>query len=236
MTRLSRSTYRALRLLAAPLLLFFSLGAHADKPPENPARFEEEIAAIERRDRLAPPAQGGILFIGSSNIRKWEVREAFPDLPVTNHGFGGSHASDSVYFFDRMVTPVAPKLVVFHAGGNDLSYGRSPEQLVADVKEFISKLHAALPRTRLIYIGPFPAPVRAGLRDKFVATERLARGAIHGDRLVSFLDPGKALLAHDGAIRPELYESDRLHLNRDGYALLTRYADRPIRRAYASVK
>ena len=225
-----------LKMLLIASMQLIGMAAYADKPAADPARFEGEVAGIEQRDRVAPPPEQGILFIGSSNIRKWDVQESFPGLTVTNHGFGGSHASDSVFFFDRLVVPAKPKLIVFHAGGNDLSYGRSPEQLVGDVKAFIEKTHAALPKARLIYLGPFPAPIRVGLRGQFAETARLIRAAIHGDRLVSFIDPGPALLTKSGEVQPQLYENDRLHLNKDGYALLTRFTNRAIRREFARAR
>ncbi len=201
----------------------------ADQPAADPARFAAEIAAIEKHDASVPPPQSGIVFIGSSNIRKWPLFESFPGLPTINHGFGGSQLSDCVFYFDRLVTPCRPRLVVLHAGGNDLAAGRSSAQIAADLQEFIARQHAALPGVRLIYIGLIPAPVRWGLRDKYHETTRLVRALIRHDRLVTFLDPEKALLSRKGEIRPELYVEDHLHLNAEGYANLTHFVSRDAR-------
>ncbi len=216
----------ALCLLPADLL--------ADHAPADPARFAGEVTSIEKRDAAAPPPQNGILFIGSSNIRKWPLATSFPDLPAINHGFGGSQLSDCVFYFDRLVTPFHPRLVVLHAGGNDLSDGRSPAQIVADLEEFTTKLHAALPDTRLVYIGLFPAPIRLKLQEQYHETTRLVHALLRRERRVMFIDPAKALLSKEGEIRPELYEGDRLHLNAQGYELLTRYVAADIKRASKS--
>ena len=213
----------ALCLLPARLL--------ADHPAADPARFAAEIAGLERRDAAMPPPQNGIVFIGSSNIRKWPLATSFPGLPALNHGFGGSQLSDSVFYFDRLVTPAHPRLVVLHAGGNDLTDGRSPAQITADLQEFTTKLHTALPDTRLVFVGLIPAPIRVGLRAQYHETTRLIRALVRHDRLVTFLDPEKALLSKKGEIRPELYEGDRLHLNAQGYEILTRFVKRDIERA-----
>lgn len=220
-----------LRGLVALLLALLSGGVLADQPPADPARFADEVASLEKRDAATPPPQNGILFIGSSNIRKWPVAEAFPGLPTLNHGFGGSQLSDSVFYFDRLVTPAHPKLVVLHAGGNDLSAGRSPAQITADLKEFISKLHTALPGTRLLFVGCIPAPVRVNLKDKFHETSRLIHELVRSDRQVTFLDPEKPLLSPEGEIRPELYLEDHLHLNAQGYEILTKFVMPDLKRA-----
>ncbi len=210
-------------LLPAPLL--------ADHPPADPARFAAEITALEKRDAATPPPSNGIVFIGSSNIRMWPLATSFPGLPVVNHGFGGSQLSDSVFYFDRLVSPFHPKLVVLHAGGNDLAAGRSPSQITSDLQEFITKLHTALPDARLIYLGPIPAPIREELREQYHETARLVHALVRQDRLVTFLNPERALLSKKGEIRPELYREDHLHLNATGYELLTRFVFGDVKRA-----
>ena len=108
----------------AVLLTTMALGADA-----SPARWEEAIAAFEQQDKISPPPQDGIVFVGSSSIRLWDVKKAFPDLPGINRGFGGSHMGDSDHFADRIVIPYKPRVVVVFAGGNDIASGTSPEQV-----------------------------------------------------------------------------------------------------------
>lgn len=223
-------TRRLSRSLCALTLLLLPCGLRADVPPPDPARFDKEVAGILDREASSPPAQGGILFIGSSNIRKWPLKTGFPDLALINHGFGGSQTTDCTYFFDKLVTPFHPKLLVFHAGGNDLSAGRTPEEIAADVEAFIKKAHAELPDTRIIYIGLFPAPVRWQLEDKYHQTTKLLKPMLKKEK-VTFIDPEKPLLSSAGEIRPEIYESDRLHLNPQGYEIMTKLIAPYIKRA-----
>jgi hypothetical protein len=219
------------RALCALSLVFLPVGLRADAPAPDPARFDKEVASILEREAAQPPAQGGILFIGSSNIRKWPITAAFPELPIINQGFGGSQAPDCLFFFDKLVTPFHPKTVIFHAGGNDLAAGRSPAQIAADVETFIKKVHSELPEAKIIYIGLFPAPSRWELMDKYHETTRLITHFTRSDRKVTFLDPAKPILSAGGEIRPELYESDRLHLNADGYAILSKWIAPSLKKA-----
>src|SRR5580658_10362209 len=95
----------------------------------NPAWFAKEIDAFTAADKTNPPPQHAVVFIGSSSIRFWtNLASDFPNHQVINRGFGGSEISDSVYYFDRIVAPYHPRLIVFWAGSNDINAGKKPEQ------------------------------------------------------------------------------------------------------------
>jgi hypothetical protein len=128
----------------------------AEKPaantPPNPAvaspsaKFEKEIAGYEATDKTSPPPQGAVLFIGDSGIMKWTtLAEDFPDQAVINRGFGGSQMADAVFYADRIVIPYKPRLIILREGGNDLTAGKTANQLLTDLKAFVAKVHAELP-------------------------------------------------------------------------------------------
>ena len=73
---------------------------------------------------MTPPQKGGIVFVGSSTIRRWDTAAYFPDLKIINRGFGGSELADAVRYVDRIVIPYEPRLVVVYSGDNDISGGR----------------------------------------------------------------------------------------------------------------
>src|SRR5437867_2700351 len=117
-------------VVALAFVVPFAPGLQAEAPPNPSTKWEKEIAAFEQADREHPPEKGGIVFVGSSSIRKWTTLAAdFPRHRVLNRGFGGSELADSVYFADRIVLPYEPRLVVLYAGGNDINAGKTPEQV-----------------------------------------------------------------------------------------------------------
>ena len=69
------------------------------------SRWQSELAAFARADKQNPPAEGGVLFVGSSTIRFWtRLAQDFPQLPVViNRGFGGSTMTDCSYFARELV-------------------------------------------------------------------------------------------------------------------------------------
>ncbi len=187
--------------------------------PLAASQWEKEIAAIEEQDKTAAPPKQGIVFVGSSSIRLWDLRKSFPDLQVVNRGFGGSQLADSVHFLDRLVLPHQPKTVVLYAGDNDLASGKFPEQISADFAAFVKLLRKTLPETRIIYIAVKPSPARWKIIDKQRETNRLVRQQCElGEKMV-FLDVEKPLLGADGSPKAELFQKDGLHLNADGYKI-----------------
>ncbi len=134
----------------------------ATTAPASPeGRYEKEIAAFEAADRQSPPAKGGILFVGDSGIKKWVSLAAdFPGQPVINRGFGGSKMADLLLYTDRIVIPYQPRLIIVREGGNDLTSGVTPEQLLAQFQTFVDKVHTALPDTRIAFFSLNPNPAR----------------------------------------------------------------------------
>lgn len=210
--------------LAATVALMFAGFSHGTEQKARkefrPERWETTIRAFEAADKTNPPPQNAIEFIGSSSIRKWTNAPAqFPDHQIFLRGFGGSHLSDSVAFVDRIVIPYRPKLILLYAGDNDIAAGKSAEQVFADFKAFAAKVHAALPQTCIAFIAIKPSPSREKCLSQTQEANRLIREFIAGHEKLVYLDVFTPMLDTEGRPRPELFVSDRLHLNEAGYKL-----------------
>jgi hypothetical protein len=101
-------------------------------PPPRPAppfaKWEKNILAIEKRLAADPPKPGGVFFVGSSSIVRWDLKVNFPDAGYVNVGFGGSVIADSTHFAPRIITPFKPSAIVFYAGDNDIGGGVVPNR------------------------------------------------------------------------------------------------------------
>ena len=183
-------------------------------------RWESDIVAFEASDRTNSPPRNAVLFIGSSSIRLWTtLAEDFSEHRVINRGFGGSEISDSVHFVHRIVAPYRPRLIVMYAGGNDINAGESPEQIASDFQEFVRKVHAVLPATRIAYISIAPNPARWAQVDQVKAANKLIQEFTRQDSRLGFIDVFSHMLNKDGQPRPDIFVEDRLHLNANGYEL-----------------
>lgn len=191
-------------------------GARADPDPN---RFAGEIKTFSEWDsRNAVPAEP-VLFVGSSSIRMWRTHESFPDLPVVNRGFGGSHISDVVYYADRVVFPYRPKVLVFYAGDNDIAAGKSAERVLDDYRRLVKLVHTELPATRILFIAIKPSRQRWSLWPEMSKANGLIRDFCGQDERLFFADLATPLLGAEGTPRTDLFLSDQLHLSPQGYAV-----------------
>jgi lysophospholipase L1-like esterase len=219
-----RSTFIALTALLNTFFVSSFLAAQPAASDDKTDKWEKDIAAFEAQDAKTPPPKNAVLFVGSSSIRLWNLKESFPDRRTINRGFGGSELADSVHYAKRIILPHQPRIVVLYAGDNDIANGKSPKQIFADYKEFIAVVHRALPKTKIIYIAIKPSIKRWALIDKI----REVNGLIHehiaaqkSDQL-AFLDIEKPMLGPDGKPRADLLQEDGLHLSKQGYELWSR--------------
>src|SRR5688572_33001408 len=190
--------------------------------PVDPNRWEPAIQKFEAEDRAAPPAKGGVLFIGASSIARWSnLAESFPDLKVVNRGFGGSELADSVKYFSRVVVPHAPRIVVLYAGEHDLNRGVTPDVISADFGKFADVIRKSLPSTRIVVIGLKPSLLRWKLRDGMQQTNALIRSRCAADRDCTYVDPWPSMIGADGTPKPEFFVADGLHMTPAGYAAWT---------------
>lgn len=180
-------------------------------------RWESAIAEFEKQDQEHPPTPGGVMFLGSSSIRLWDLKRSFPGRELVNRGFGGSEISDSVHYFDRIVLPHQPRLIVSYMGGNDIAAGKLPETVVADFQKFVKKLHEKLPETRLVYISIKLCKSRWANREKIREANRHIQAICEQDPLLDFIDIDPVTLDENGQPREDLYLKDQLHFNEKGY-------------------
>jgi lysophospholipase L1-like esterase len=191
--------------------------------PVASADWSAAMAEFATQDATAPSAPGCVLFLGSSSIRMWKtLKEDFPGVPVVNRGFGGSQIADVLVHFDRLVLPHHPRLIVFYSGTNDVSAGKSPEQVVKDFELFCAKVHAVRPETRILFVSLQYAPSRWALRAKMAAANAEIANYCAADPRRSYVDTNPAMLAASGSPDETLYSPDRLHMAPGGYAVWTK--------------
>ena len=157
-------------------------------------------------------------------MRLWTTYKA--DLAgylVINRGFGGSQMSDAVYYFDRVVVPLAPALILLYEGDNDLSNGKkTPEQVYADFQQFMQLIKQKLPNTRVAIYSLRPSLARENLMPQQRQLNNLFQKYARKHRKKAFfIDVYNLLLTTEGKPNGELLATDKLHLNAKGYAVWT---------------
>lgn len=198
-------------------LLFLTLAAVLGAAPE---KWKASIDKFTAADAANPPPKGAILFTGSSSIVKWTTLKAdFPGKIILNRGFGGSELSDLLHYADRIVVPYEPSRIVIYGGENDLQQGQTPAAVLATFRSLCEKVHTALPSARIAFISLKPSPSRAKILPAVIEANRLIAAECARDPRRVFIDIYPSMLGADGQPRRELFVTDMLHLNADGYAV-----------------
>ena len=212
-------------LLTASLLNLLTTTISA----EDFSRWDKSIAAFEKQDLAQSPEKGGVVFVGSSSIRLWDLEKSFPNSGYLNRGFGGSQIADANHFIEQLVLKHEPKIVVMYAGDNDIAAKKTPQRVAKDFKTFAAKLHKALPETYLIYVAIKPSVKRWEMWPKMNEANELIARQCAGDKRLTFLDIAEPMIGDDGEIGSEWFVADGLHLNEQGYALWTKLVQQKLK-------
>jgi lysophospholipase L1-like esterase len=210
-----------LSAVLAAILLCATVATRAQAPAaSHPMMFAGDIKAFQDRDRVSPPPQDAILFIGSSIFRLWSnVQEQMAPLPVFNRAFGGARTWEVLNYIDRIVLPYRPRVIVFYTGSNDVTAGEPASAIVGRTREFIAKVHDALPLTRIYYVAINRSPDKRDRWSVVDAVNAEMRSLAGTTPHLRFLDLNPVLFDAKGEPRMELYLADGLHFHPPAYEL-----------------
>ncbi|MDF1743747.1 MAG: SGNH/GDSL hydrolase family protein [Gimesia sp.] len=207
----------------SPVLILFCLysltSLAAEKQKHDFARWEKTISRFEQQDREQGIKEKGVLFVGSSSIRLWDLEKYFPNQPTINRGFGGSEIVDSTHFADRIILKHKPRQIFLYAGDNDISRKRTADEVASDFQNFVKVVHQTLPETRIVFIAIKPSLSRWNLSETMIKANQKIAAQCAKNALLDYADVWKPMLGTDGKPKPELFKSDGLHLNHEGYLI-----------------
>lgn len=197
------------------LLLFICFSVFA----QDPARFKSQVTQINK-DYPTQNNLNTIVFTGSSTIRMWKsLQEDFPEHKVINAGFGGSNSSDLLFYLNELVLDYKPSKVFIYEGDNDISGGKSIEEILVNYNLIVSKIHKALPETKIILISPKPSVSRWELADKYLELNKNLKKSTKGKKYLKYADLWKPMLNKDKEPMKDIFLKDNLHMNEKGYAI-----------------
>jgi len=188
-----------------------------ESPPEM---WHNEILRLKTRVTKLKNLKDLIVFYGSSSIRLWvNMKKDLAPMNVLNLGFGGSSFAWCIHYFDEIFQQVAPSKIVLYGGENDLGEGKSPQEVLADCKTLVELLLNKYPDAELALISIKPSVEREALIPIIMETNLLLSKYIIGELNAQFINVFARMITSDNRPKPELYLSDGLHLNREGYKI-----------------
>lgn len=196
------------------LILFIT----ASMAAQNPHDFDKEI---EKFNQIS--FTEGIdltVFTGSSTIRLWKnLEEDCKQSKLVNTGFGGSQMSDLLYFIDQTVLRFKPKTVYIYEGDNDIAAGKKPDAIIKTAQQVVDKILSSDSETKIVFISAKPSPSRWSFKSEYLSFNALLKKYCESHEQLSYIDVWNPMLNDHGRPAPQIFVSDSLHMNRQGYLL-----------------
>ncbi|MBO7215331.1 MAG: hypothetical protein J6V66_07580 [Clostridia bacterium] len=172
-------------------------------------------------------SKGQIVFVGDSHIDLCALDNYYQDLSLAtyNRGIGGDTTQGVLNRLDVSVFDIAPKAVVLMIGTNDVNFGIPPAVYFQNYENIVRKIYENLPGVKLYLVSTPPLSetipginvlyntkkiVDLNLQIRYIATS-------YGATFVNLF----ANTANEKGFLIADYTSDNLHLNHEGYLVLS---------------
>lgn len=185
---------------------------------QDPERFEKEVSKLEQQS--FDSTRQVILFTGSSSIRGWKnLQQYFPEKNIVNNGFGGSHMSDLIHYYESLILPFQPAQVFIYEGDNDIASGKAAKDVLKETRTLIKKIKKDLPGTEIVLISAKPSLARWKLKEEYGELNELYRRLALKMEHVKYVNIWDVMLDASGEPRKDIFLEDGLHMNKQGYDL-----------------
>lgn len=181
----------------------------------DPTRWEAAMQRFDEQDQMHPPPEGAIVLTGSSSIARWndQAAAALAPLTVIPRGFGGSVMGDVLFHLDRVALRYKPRAILIYEGDNDTAGGLPEEKIVNQFEQIVTKVHEALPETRIYVLSVKPSILRQKVWPNAQMVSASLKTIADHDPLVYFVDVATPFLQGDGSVMTDIFVADNLHLN-----------------------
>ena len=182
--------------------------------------FQSEVNKIQQRykDKINSNINH-IVFTGSSSIRMWkDLPVLFQNPKIINTGFGGSKASDLLYYLDELVLDFNPSKVIIYEGDNDISSGHKINFILKNIKSIIKKIEEKNRYVQIILISAKPSIMRWDLRKKYIQLNKKYKNLALKNNNIHYADIWSQMI-DSGELKTDIFIEDGLHLNVKGYKI-----------------
>ena len=184
--------------------------------------MEQAVQAYEKE----PTVTDQIVFYGPSYFTRWAPKYGMRPLRedivgvsgapcVINRGFGSSCPEHQLYYYARLIHPLAPRVLVYHSHGNSASFGYTLEEEWELAQRVIVWTMTDFPDTRIYLVGVNPCK---NMDEAYGRTRETYNGWLRAfaetHENCFFIDP----VTYPPLLRQDIY-TDQVHFNQEGYDL-----------------
>ena len=154
--------------------------------------------------------------IGDSITQKFEWQDIFSGWRVANRGIGSDTTDGALARLDSIIK-LSPAVISCMLGINDISIGRTTDEIVTSYQEILHIIHDELPQTRIIVTSVLPVTEAHSIDNAEVRALNRALEGICELEYVNYLDVYSLFANENGNLKEE-YALDNVHLNSIGYS------------------
>ena len=199
-------------------------------PKENRQRFEKEIINFEKIDNETSYDDNSIMFIGSSSIRLWEnlEKDMYP-FKIIKRGYGGAHFRDIIFYIDRILNDHSLSMIVCFVANdikglediyNTLGERDGTVEEIINLYDFlVNKIRKKHPDIPIVQIEITPTSSRWKHWEKINKLNKSIKEYCSKNYNMHYIETKEFFLNKNGTPNNNLFRSDLLHLNENGYTI-----------------
>lgn len=187
--------------------------------PELRAYQENRLQQLVSENVKAP--ESSIVFVGDS------ITEFFPlkkylgrDLPLLNRGIAGTDTQWLLEHMKEQTLSVMPSKLFLMIGVNDIGKGRDQSEIIGNISELLNQIRINTYGSEIFLISILPVNEDVKYAEKVKMRKNQVIKKVNNQLNeflgVEFVDLYPILLDEEEQLS-EIYTTDGLHLNQDGY-------------------
>lgn len=184
-------------------------------------RQEQEMEAYDEQNRLSRYVSGTILFLGGSQIRRWEtMADDLENTRIVNRGLTDCSLPDLAYYVDRIISPFDPRAVFLHvdhvmARGEDSGGVGLPE--LEMYKYVVNRIRMRFPDLPVVWLAVMEPGKEREERRHILEVNKLIKKYCAGRENLFYLDSGKKFLSRKGKPDAGYFLEGTYQFNERGY-------------------
>lgn len=165
----------------------------------------------------------GIVFVGDSITQDFNIYEYFKGVDVYNRGIGGDTTKGLLNRLEVSIDQLKPSKVFIQMGTNDLELlDAKPEDIFNNISKVVKHIKNQFKETKIYVISLYPVNQNI---DKATVGKRTNTNIEKTNQLLKDLEDITFINIYDkllssGVLNP-LYTLEGLHLNQEGYKVVT---------------
>lgn len=196
-----------------------SINELKNKSEEEKQTYEKEIETIKED-------YTNYLFLGDSITEYYDLDKYFPNMPIVNSGVAGDTTDDILSDMKNRVYDYNPSKVFILIGTNDLRDEKSVDEVVENIKKIIEEIETNRKEAEIYLESIYP--VNEEINKKVVElrnnpdineiNDKIKKYA--EEKNITYIDLHEKLINDEGLLNKK-YTKDGLHLNEEGYKVVT---------------